>query len=144
MDWTSQTHSTPIADSCSFAPFVLFRGLKLSTDFLLLPSHERLEITHERERANNPILLRTDFLIASASTIRMSADRIRKPADTIRKLTDGIGATDDRKRLFSSEKSRKNGLSPIFGGFSLTDFLRKPLSPTKKAVQKFSLLKCVC
>ena len=123
---------------------MLFRGLKLSTDFLLFPSHERFEIEHERERANNPILLRTDFLIASAGTIRMSADRISKSADTIRKLTDGIGATDDRKWLFSSENSRKNGLSPIFGGFSLTDFLRKPLFSTKKAVQKFSLLKCVC
>ena len=144
MDWTNHTHSTPTADSCSFAPFVLFRGLKLSTYFLLFPSSERFEIEYERERANNPILLRTDFLIASAGTIRMSADRIRKPADTIRKLTDGIGTADDRKRLFSSEKSRKNGLSPIFGGFSLTDFLRKPLFPTKKAVQKFSFIKCVC
>ena len=108
MDWTSQTHSTPIADSCSFAPFVLFRGLKLSTDFLLFPSHERIGIAYGRERENNLTLLRTDFLIASVSTIRMSVDRISKPADTIRKLTDGIGATDDRKRLFSSEKSRKN------------------------------------
>ena len=123
---------------------MLIRGLKLSTYFLLLPSHECLEITHERERANNSILLRTDFLIASVSTIRMSIDRIRKPADTIRKQTDGIGTADDRKRLFSSEKSRKNGLSTIFGGFSLTDFLRKPLFPTKKAVQKFSFIKCVC
>ena len=144
MDWTNHTHSTPTADSCSFAPFVLFRGLKLSTDFLLFPSSERFEIEHERERANNPILLRTDFLIASVSTIRMSADRIRKPADTIRKMTDGTGAADDRKWLFSSEKSRKNGLSSIFGGFSLTDFLRKPLFSTKKAVQKFSFIKCVC
>ena len=123
---------------------MLFRGLKLSTDFLLLPSHKRLEITHERERANKVSFLRTDFLIVSVGTIRMSADRIRKPADTIRKMTDGIGATDDRKRLFSSEKSRKNRLSPIFGGFSLTDFLRKPLFSTKKAVQKFSFIKCVC
>lgn len=123
---------------------MLFRGLKLSTDFLLLPSSERFEITHERERANNPILLRTDFLIVSVSTIRMSAERIRKPADTIRKMTDGTRATDDRKRLFSSEKSRKNRLSSIFGGFSLTDFLRKSLFSTKKAVQKFSFIKCVC
>ena len=113
---------------------MLIRGLKLSIYFLLFPSSERFEIEHERERANNPILLRTDFLIASVSTIRMSADRIRKSADTIRKLTDEIGTADDRKRLFSSEKSRKNRLSPIFGGFSLTDFLRKPLFPTKKAV----------
>lgn len=130
-----------VPNSCPFALFVLIRGLKLSTYFLLLPSHECLEITHERERANNPILLRTDFLIASAGTIRMSADRIRKPADTIRKLTDGIGTTDDRKRLFSSEKSRKNRLSPIFGGFSCSDFLRKPLLSTRKAAQNFSLLK---
>jgi hypothetical protein len=74
----------------------------------------------------------------------MSIDRIRKPADTIRKMTDGTRATDDRKRLFSSEKNRKNGLSSIFGGFSLTDFLRKPLFSTKKAAQKFSFIKCVC
>ena len=133
-----------LPNSCSFAPFVNIRGLKLSTDFLLFPSHERFEIEYERERANNPILLRTDFLIASVSTIRLSVDRIRKPADTIRKLTDGAGTADDRKRLFSVGKSRKNRLSPIFGGFSLTDFLRKPLFPTKKAVQNFSLLKCVC
>ena len=46
------------------------------------------------------------------------------------------GAADDQQRQFPSEKSRKNGLSPIFGGFSLTDFLRKPLFSTKKAVQK--------
>ena len=91
---------------------MLFRGLKLSTYFLLLPSHKRLEITHERERANNPILLRTDFLIVSVSTIRMSIDKIRKPADTIKRMTGRAGAADDRKRLFSSEKNRK------------TDFLR--------------------
>ena len=120
------------------------RGLKLSTDFLLFPSSERLKIEYEMERANNPILLRTDFLIASVSTIRMSIDKIRKPADTIRKMMGRAGAADDPKQHFSSEKSRKNRLSPIFGGFSLTDFLRKPLFPTKKAVQKFSLLKCVC
>lgn len=144
MDWTSQTHSTPIADTCSFAPFVLFRGLKLSTYFLLFPSSERFEIELERESTNNLTLLRTDFLIASAGTIRLSIDRIRKPADTIRKLTDGAGTADDRKRQFSSEKSKENRLSPIFGGFSLTDFLRKPLFPMKKAVQKFSFIKCFC
>ena len=66
------------------------RGLKISIEFLFFPSHEALQSAHKRERANNPILLRVDFLIASASTIRMSADRIRKPADTIRKLTDRI------------------------------------------------------
>jgi len=74
----------------------------------------------------------------------MSIDKIRKPADTIKRMTGRAGAANDQKRLFSSEKSRKNGLSPIFGGFSLTDFLRKPLFSTKKAVQKFSFIKCVC
>ena len=134
----------PNTDSCSFALFVLIRGLKTSTKFLLFPSHEGHKSAHERERANKVSFLRTDFLIVSVSTIRMSIDRIRKPADTIRKMTDGIGDTDDRKRLFSSEKSRKNGLSSIFGGFSLTDFLRKSLFSTKKAVQKISFIKCVC
>ena len=144
MDWTSQTHSTPIADLCSFAPFVLIRGLKLSTYFLLFPSHECLEITHERESTNNLTLLRTDFLIASAGTIRMSIDKIRKPADTIKRMTGRAGAANDQKRHFSSEKRRKHRFSPIFDGFSLSDFLRKPLLSTRKAAQKFSFIKCVC
>ncbi|MBB3702202.1 hypothetical protein FHS60_000655 [Alloprevotella rava] len=93
---TSRTGQTsPICprtntDSCSFAPFVLLRGLKLSTDFLLFPFHKRLKIEHERERAKKATFLCADFLIASAGTIRLSADRIRKPADTIRKLTERI------------------------------------------------------
>ena len=87
---TSLTHPRPNTDSCSFAPFVLLRGLKISIEFPLSPSHEALQSAHKRERANNPILLRVDFLIASASTIRMSADSIRKPADTIRKMTKRI------------------------------------------------------
>ena len=91
---------------------MLIRGLKLSTDFLLFTSSESLEITHERERANKVSFLRTDFLIVSVSTIRMSIDKIRKPADTIKRMTGRAGAADDRKRLFSSEKNRK------------TDFLR--------------------
>ena len=66
------------------------RGLKISTDFLLFPSHKRLKIEHERERAKKATFLCADFLIASAGTIRLSADRIRKPADTIRKLTERI------------------------------------------------------
>ena len=87
---TSLTRPRPNTDSCSFAFFVLFRGLKTSTEFPLFPSHEALQSSHERERANNPILLRVDFLIASASTIRLSADSIRKSADTIRKMTKRI------------------------------------------------------
>ena len=86
---------------------MLFRGLKLSTDFLLFPSHECLEITHERESTNNLTLLRTDFLIASASTIRMSADRIRKPADTIRKPT-------GKQSSFFTPRSQKNGKKASF------------------------------
>ena len=39
---------------------------------------------------NNSALLCVGFLIASASTIRLSADSIRKPADRIRKLTKRI------------------------------------------------------
>jgi len=87
---TCLTRPRPNTDSCSFAPFVLFRGLKTSIEFLFFSSHEALQSTHKRERANNPILLRVGFLIASASTIRLSADSIRKPADRIRKMTKGI------------------------------------------------------
>ena len=120
------------------------RGLKTSTDFLLFLFHEGHKILHEKERATHPAFLRADTIRLSADSLIASADSIRKPADTIRKMTDGTRATDDRKRLFSSEKSRKNGLSSIFGGFSLSDFLRKSLFSTKKAVQKFSFIKCVC
>ena len=75
-----------------------FRGLKTSIEFLFFSSHEAHKAAHERERANNPILLRTDFLIASARTIRMSADRIRALANTIRRLTGGNRAQNERKR----------------------------------------------
>ena len=92
-------------DSCSFASFVNIRGLKTSIEFPLSPSHKALQSAHKRERANNPILLRVDFLIASASTIRMSADRIRKPADTIRKLMDRI-------RRFFTKSNRKSVKNP--------------------------------
>ena len=102
---TCLTRPRANTDSCSFAPFVLLRGLKTSIEFSLFPSHEALQSAHKRERANNPILLHTDFLIASASTIRMSADRIRKPANTIRKLT-------DRLRRFFTKNSRKNEKIP--------------------------------
>ena len=87
---TSLTRPSPNTDSCSFAPFVNIRGLKISIEFPLFPFHEALQSAHKRERANNPILLRVGFLIASASTIRLSADSIRKPADRIRKMTKGI------------------------------------------------------
>ena len=87
---TSLTSPRPNTDSCSFAFFVNIRGLKTSIEFSLFPSHEAHKSTHERERANNFAFLCVDFLIASASTIRLSADSIRKPADTIRKMTKRI------------------------------------------------------
>ena len=102
---TSLTRPRPNTDSCSFAFFVNIRGLKTSIEFSLFLSHEAHKSTHERERANNSAFLCVDFLIASASTIRMSADRIRKPADTIRKMTKGI-----RKIFIKS--SRKNTKIP--------------------------------
>ena len=98
---TCLTRPRPNTDSCSFASFVPFRGLKISIEFSLFPSHEAHKSTHERERANISAFLRVDFLIASASTIRLSADSIRKPADTIRKMTKRI-----RKIFIKS--SRKN------------------------------------
>ena len=101
---TSPTRQRPNTDSCSFAPFVPFRGLKVSIEFLFFSSHEALQSAHERERANNSAFLRVGFLIASASTIRLSADSIRKPADRIRKMTKRI-----RKIFIKS--SRKNAKS---------------------------------
>ena len=87
---TSPTRPRAHADSCSFASFVPFRGLKISIEFPLSPSHEAHKAAHERERANN-------FLFSRANTIRLladfliaSADSIRKPADTIRKMTKRI------------------------------------------------------
>ena len=102
---TSLTRPRPNTDSCSFAFFVLFRGLKTSIEFLFFPSHESHKSAHERERANISAFLRVDFLIASASTIRLSADSIRKPADTIRKMT-------DRLRRFFTKSSRKSAKIP--------------------------------
>ena len=101
---TSLTRPRPNTDSCSFAFFVNIRGLKISIEFLFFSSHEALQSAHERERANNSAFLRVGFLIASASTIRLSADSIRKPADRIRKLTKRI-----RKIFIKS--SRKNAKS---------------------------------
>ena len=73
---TSLTRPRPNTDSCSFAFFVNIRGLKTSIEFPLFPSHESHKSAHKRERANNSAFLRVDFLIASASTIRMSADSL--------------------------------------------------------------------
>ena len=87
---TCLTRPRPNTDSCSFAFFVNIRGLKTSIEFSLFPSHEAHKSTHERERANISAFLRVGFLIASASTIRLSADSIRKPAETIRKMTKRI------------------------------------------------------
>ena len=98
---TSLTRPRPNTDSCSFASFVNIRGLKTSIEFLFFSSHEALQSAHERERANNSAFLRVGFLIASASTIRLSADSIRKPADRIRKMTKRI------RKIFT-KSSRKN------------------------------------
>ena len=100
----SLTSPSPNTDSCSFAPFVLFRGLKTSIEFLFFSSHEALQATHERERANNSAFLRANTIRLSADFLIESADRIRKPADRIRKLTKRI------RKIFikSSRKIRKS------------------------------------
>ena len=102
---TSPTRQSPNTDSYSFAPFVLFRGLKISTEFLLFSSHERHKSAHKRERANNSAFLRADTIRLLADFLIASADRIRKPADTIRKPTDRI------RRIFT-KNSRKNEKTP--------------------------------
>ena len=118
---TSRTGQTsPICprtntDLCSFAPFVLLRGLKLSTDFLLFPSHKAT-------------FLCADFLIASAGTIRLSADSIRKPADTIRKLTKRV------KKLFTKNTRKERDFlikSAPLAGFRTTF----PFQGSKKGSQ---------
>ena len=126
---TSLTRPRAKADSCSFASFVNIRGLKTSIEFPLFPSHEAHKATHERERVNNSSFLCVGFLIASASTIRLSADSIRKPADTIRKMTKRI-----RKIFIKS--SRKNTKNPRNLHFP-QDFARF-FPPTKsKMPQRF-------
>ena len=77
---------------------MLFRGLKQVKKILTFPSPECHKIAHERAGAISIPFLHVDFLIASASTIRMSADRIRALADTIRRLTGGNRAQNERKR----------------------------------------------
>ena len=101
---TSPTRQSPNTDSCSFAPFVPFRGLKISTEFLLFPSHERHKSAHERKRANNSPFLLADTIRLLADSLIASADSIRKPADRIRKLTKRI------RKIFikSSRKIRKS------------------------------------
>ena len=79
-------------DSCSFALFVLIRGLKQVKNILTFPSYESHKSERERAGAISIPFLCVDFLIVSARTIRMSADRIRKLADTIRRLTGGSKA----------------------------------------------------
>ena len=125
---TCLTRPRPNTDSCSFAPFVLLRGLKTSIDFLLFPSHKRLKIEHERERAKKATFLCADFLIASAGTIRLSADRIRKPADTIRKLTKRV------KKLFTKNTRKERDFlikSAPLAGFRTTF----PFQGSKKGSQ---------
>ena len=114
---TCLTRPRANTDSYSFAPFVPFRGLKISIEFPLSPSHEALQSTHERERANNFAFLRVGFLIASASTIRLSADSIRKPADTIRKMTKRIRTIFIKNGLKSTKISQKLHFPQDFARF---------------------------
>ena len=89
---------------------MLIRGLKQVKKILTFPSYESHKSEREREGAVSIPFLSVDFLIASASTIRMSADRIRKLANTIRRLTGGSKAQNERKRAekvwIEEEKNR--------------------------------------
>ena len=136
--WTSRTCRTcltrprPNTDSCSFAPFVNIRGLKTSTEFLLFPSHEALQSTHERERAIHPAFLRADTIRLLADSLIASADSIRKPADSIRKLTKRIRKIfikSSRKNAKSLKISTFRRISPDFSRLQnqkcCTDFDRK-------------------
>lgn len=104
---TSLTCPRAHPDSCSFALFVLIRGLKQVKKILTFPSHESHKIAHERAGAISIPFLHVDFLIASARTIRMSADRIRKLADTIRVLTGGSRAQNERKRAGKEQREEE-------------------------------------
>lgn len=107
---TSLTRPRAHADSCSFAPFAPIRGLKQVKKILTFPSYESHKSERERAGAASIPFLSVDFLIASASTIRMSADRIRALANTIRRLTGGSKAQNERKRAgrvwMEDEKNR--------------------------------------
>ena len=92
----------PIQIRAPFAPFVLLRGLKLLTDFLLFPFHKRHKIAHERERANKLAFLLADTIKLSADFLIASADTIRKFTNTIRKLTERT------KKLFTKKERKKD------------------------------------
>ena len=126
---TSPTRQSPNTDSCSFAPFVPFRGLKISTEFLLFPSHERHKSAHERKRANNSPFLLADTIRLLADSLIASADSIRKPADRIRKMTKRI------RKIFI-----KNGLKSTKIPQNLhfpQDFTRLFLPAKSKMPRKF-------
>ena len=98
---TCLTRPRPNTDSCSFASFVPFRGLKISIEFPLSPSHEAHKAAHERESANN-------FLFSRANTIRLSVDFLIASADSIRKSADTIRKMTKRTRKIFIKSSRKN------------------------------------
>ena len=104
---TSLTRPRVHPNSCSFALFVLTRGLKQVKNILTFPSHECHKLAHERAGAASIPFLHVDFLIASARTIRMSADRIRALADTIRRLMSGNGVQNERKRAGRERKEEE-------------------------------------
>ena len=88
------------ADSCSFASFVPFRGLKTSIEFLFFSSHETHKAAHERERANN-------IPFSRANTIRLSVDFLIASADSIRKSVSAIRLLTERIMQFFIKKDRK-------------------------------------
>ena len=126
---TSLTSPRAHADSCSFAPFVPFRGLKISIEFPLFSSHEAHKATHERERAIHPAFLHADTIKLLADFLIESADSIRKPADTIRKMTKRI------RKIFIKNglKSKKIPQNLHF----LQDFTRLFLPAKSKMPQRF-------
>ena len=126
---TSLTRPRPNTDSCSFAFFVNIRGLKISIEFLFFSSHEALQSTHERERANNSAFLCADTIRLLADSLIASADSIRKPADTIRKMTKGI-RTIFIKNGLKSKKIPQNLHFP-------QDFTRLFLPAKSKMARKF-------
>ena len=114
---TCLTRPRPNTDSCSFALFVPFRGLKISTEFPLFPSHEAHKSTHERERANNFPFSRANTIRLSADFLIASADRIRKPADTIRKMTKRIRKIFIKNGLKNTKISQNLHFSQDFARF---------------------------
>ena len=105
----------PITSSL-FAFFVNIYGLKtpviisiIVNNILTFSFWEWLKNWRGRERMNRLSFLSVDFLIVSASAIRMSADRIRKPIDTIRMQT-------SRVRVFLNEKEERSGPFVLLSG----------------------------